>query len=159
MSSILQGGTALASQLGHRISVDIDLFVNCEYGSLNLSLIKDTLLEKFPHISNIGYLDERNLIYPLYVGDSVDSEVKLDLCYDEKPIFPIKRYGHIRMLSDKDIAAMKMLAITTGERRKDYWDIHTLLERYTLTEMIEWGLQRYPYNLEKTDIIEALCGV
>lgn len=35
----LVGGTALALQLGHRISVDIDLFTDREYGTMDLMRI------------------------------------------------------------------------------------------------------------------------
>lgn len=34
---LLVGGTALSLQLGHRVSDDIDLFTDAEYGSLGLS--------------------------------------------------------------------------------------------------------------------------
>ena len=35
----LVGGTSLSLQLGHRISVDIDLFSDVEYGSLDFEAI------------------------------------------------------------------------------------------------------------------------
>lgn len=63
------------------------------------------------------------------------------------------------MLTDKDISAMKMLAITTGERRKDFWDIHELLNKYGLEDMIGWGLERYPYSLTREEVISALKNV
>ena len=40
---VLVGGTALSLQLGHRMSVDIDLFTANAYGSLNLEEIKSAL--------------------------------------------------------------------------------------------------------------------
>ena len=44
----LVGGTALSLQLGHRLSVDIDLFTDAGYGSIDFTAI-DNLLEKtFP---------------------------------------------------------------------------------------------------------------
>lgn len=155
----LVGGTALAMQLGHRISVDIDLFTPIPYGEMDLKSIRGSLSRLFPHIDNIQSLYERQMIYSLYVGKSADTEIKLDLCYDDSPIFPIKEIDGIRMASDKEIAAMKMLAITTGKRRKDFWDIHELLNKYTLKEMIDWGLKRYPYSLTKDEILLSLTDV
>ncbi|MGB3452693.1 MAG: nucleotidyl transferase AbiEii/AbiGii toxin family protein [Moheibacter sp.] len=38
------GGTALSLQLGHRTSVDIDLFSDLEYGSIDFKVI-DTFLK------------------------------------------------------------------------------------------------------------------
>ena len=44
-------------------------------------------------------------------------------------------------------------------RQKDYWDIHDLLEDYSLPEMIQWALQRHPYSYIKEDIIKGLQHV
>lgn len=44
-------------------------------------------------------------------------------------------------------------------RQKDYWDIHDLLEDYSLSEMIQWALQRDPYSFTKDDIIKGLQHV
>ena len=54
------------------------------------------------------------------------------------------------------IAAMKMQAIVNSKRKKDFWDIHELLEHCTLEELIQYGLQRNPYTLTKDDILYAL---
>lgn len=35
----LVGGTALSLHLGHRMSIDIDLFTNAPYGSINFDAI------------------------------------------------------------------------------------------------------------------------
>ena len=39
----LVGGTALSLQLGHRISVDIDLFTDRPYGSLDFDALEEHL--------------------------------------------------------------------------------------------------------------------
>lgn len=155
----LVGGTALALQLGHRKSVDIDLFTHLPYGEMDLTSIRNSLLRNFPHVANIETLNERQIIYSLYIGNSSANEIKLDLCYDDATIFPIVKVDGIKMACDKEIAAMKMLAITTGNRRKDFWDIHELLDRYPLDNMIEWGLQRYPYSLDREEILQSLLNV
>ncbi len=45
----LVGGTALSLQLGHRISVDIDLFTDVDYGSLDFNLFEQYLQEQFSY--------------------------------------------------------------------------------------------------------------
>ena len=51
---------------------------------------------------------------------------------------------------------MKIQAITqTEQRRKDFWDIHELLESYTLSEMIGWGIQRYPWSVTLESVKDA----
>lgn len=99
------------------------------------------------------------MVYTLYVGDSADSLIKLDLCYDEEPIFPILYEQEIRLASAKEIAAMKLLAIVTGNRPKDFWDIHALLKSYSLSDMIAWAIKRNPYTLTETDILAAFNKV
>jgi hypothetical protein len=37
----LVGGTALSLQLGHRMSVDIDLFTDCDYNSIDFNAIDE----------------------------------------------------------------------------------------------------------------------
>ena len=44
----LVGGTALSLQLGHRMSVDIDLFTDSEYGSIDFKAIREFLELKYP---------------------------------------------------------------------------------------------------------------
>ena len=44
----LVGGTSLSLQLGHRQSVDIDLFTDAEYGSVDFSAIDRYLDKTFP---------------------------------------------------------------------------------------------------------------
>lgn len=149
----LCGGTALSLQLGHRISVDIDLFTCSPYGTIDLESLKSTLPTLFKRIDNIECLRERQMVYSLYVGDADDTMVKLDLCYDEQPVFPLIETEGLRMVSDKDIAAMKLLSIVTGNRCKDFWDIHKLMKIYSLEEMIEWSLKRNPYTLERDEIL------
>lgn len=155
----LVGGTALSLQIGHRISVDIDLFTSIPYGSLDLCEIKTALTSRFAHIERTDSLERHDMIYTLFIGDTPDTEIKLDLCYEERCIFPLLSVDGIRMASDKEIAAMKMNAIVNGSRRKDYWDIHELLNRYSLADMISWAVERYPYSLTPEEITEAIRRV
>ncbi len=155
----LAGGTALSLQLGHRMSADIDLFTDKPYGSVNFALIKEALLELFPHIRNIQTLDSDSMVQTVYVGDDEESEIKLDLCYDELRIDELLMVDKLRIASVKEIGAMKMNAILTGERRKDYWDIHEMMQTHDLEVLIDWGLQKYPYSLTRNEILEKLSRV
>lgn len=44
----LVGGTALSLQLGHRLSVDIDLFSDVPYGSIAFKAIDEFIEKSFP---------------------------------------------------------------------------------------------------------------
>lgn len=152
----LVGGTALALQRGHRISIDIDIFTNQLYGEMKTNEIADALQKSFPYIDGLPKLKEIQTIYTLFVGNDKDNCVKLDICYDENPIFPLINSNGIRMVSEKDIAAMKINAITQDrQRKKDFWDIHDLLETYSIEEMISFALKRYPWSLDLPKIIDG----
>lgn len=152
----LVGGTALALQRGHRISIDIDMFTNALYGEMNTDEIKKALVEMFPYVENLERLDETLMVYSLFVGNSSDDCVKLDICYDENPIFPLVHIEGIRMVSEKDIAAMKLNAIAQNrQRKKDFWDIHDLLETYSIEDMVSFALKRFPWSLTLDNIIDG----
>ncbi len=153
----LAGGTALSLQRGHRQSIDIDLFTDTEYGSVNTSSISDALSEMFRYTERLEELQQRQMVYSLYVGDKANDMIKLDLCYDEHPIFNIIETSRIRISDERDIAAMKIEAITQpNQRRKDFWDIHDLLESYSLHDLIEFHRKRYPWNHDNDEIAKSI---
>ena len=152
----LVGGTALALQRGHRISVDIDIFTSVPYGDMKTDEIKDSLIKLFPYTENIEKLNENSMVYSLFVGKDGNECVKLDICYDESPIFPLLVIDGIRMLSEKDIAAMKINAITQDkQRKKDFWDIHDIMGTYSIEDMVRFALKRYPWSLKIDKIIDG----
>lgn len=159
---VLVGGTALALQRGHRISVDIDLFTDLGYGEMPTKDIKSFFENNFPdnNIEGLEELEKRALGYHIRTKRDDDNELKIDLFYTENFIFPIKQIGLFRVADEREIAAMKMLAIGIGANRiKDYWDIHELLEDYTITDMIRWGYERNQFTLSVDDIIKGLKDV
>lgn len=153
----LVGGTSLALQRGHRLSIDIDLFTCIPYGQMNTAEIEAALIEMFPYTDRIEELHNSQMVYSLYIGDNKENCIKLDLCYDDALIFPLIEVDGFRLASEKEIAAMKIQAITQKEqRRKDFWDIHELLESYTLLEMVECGTQRYPWSVTKESVKDGI---
>lgn len=59
------------------------------------------------------------------------------------------------MASLEEIAAMKVDVISRGGRKKDFWDIHELMELYTIRYMIELHKERYPYSHDSNEIIKS----
>ena len=47
----LVGGTNLSLQIGHRESVDIDLFTDAEYGSIKFELLDDFLRQSYAYVN------------------------------------------------------------------------------------------------------------
>lgn len=156
----LVGGTALSLQRGHRRSIDIDLFTDIAYPQIKTKEIKQFLECKFPVHEGTNFLDTPSMGYNLFLGTGEDTPIKIDLFYTDPFIFPKLEIDGIRMADQKEIAAMKMLAIGGPiQRQKDYWDIHDMLSDYPLEEMIQWGLKRNMYSLTEQDIMNGFENI
>lgn len=155
----LVGGTALALQLGHRISVDIDLFTDMEYGSMNLNAMKASLQRAFLHVEDLEKLETVAPGYTLYCGENDSEIVKVDLFYTDPFLFPPIIDGDLRIANSRDIAAMKILAISNASRGKDYWDIHELMNNYSLNEMLSLATERFPYSIDPNEVITKLANI
>lgn len=149
----LVGGTCLSLQLGHRRSIDIDLFTDMEYGKMDTQAMKDFLCKHFPYTENLDSMDQPALGYSVRIGTSPSDKIKVDFFYTEKFIFPIIETEGIRFADIKEIAAMKMKAITEAEpRQKDFWDIYELNNLFTFEEMINWAIRRDEWGVTEADI-------
>jgi hypothetical protein len=130
----LVGGTALALQLGHRISIDLDLFVSD--GTFDKIDIENCLLE----LGEVRQTFSNPVLYQAYLGD-----LKLDFVkYRYQPIRLVQVIDGIRMLHLEDIAAMKLSAVTNRGAKKDFFDIFFLLEHYDLATMLSFFSEKYP---------------
>jgi hypothetical protein len=128
----LVGGTSLALQIGHRFSVDIDMFGKQEIDEF----------EFVDELSNFGKVivikKSKNVLIL-----SVNS-IKVDFVNYKYPLLEeIAIVENIRLASDKDIAAMKLNAIAGRGSRKDFIDLHFLLQKYSLKELISFYNTKY----------------
>ena len=142
----LVGGTALALQIGHRESIDIDLFTT-----------KD-----FDVNSTLEYLEQE---YAFFLQLSAKNTLKgiidnifVDIISHKYPIINkhVESEG-IRMLSQDDIIAMKVNAITVNRSRiKDFIDIYFLLKHHSFSDIITCYKKKYS---QRNDLhaIKSLC--
>ncbi|MBR9758376.1 MAG: nucleotidyl transferase AbiEii/AbiGii toxin family protein [Algicola sp.] len=149
----LVGGTSLSLQQGHRESIDIDLFTDAEYGSIDFNRLEEILNDVFPYVvtSSVG---EVVFGRSYFVGESEHNAFKLDIYYTDPFVFPLLEEGNIRLAPNEEIAAMKFEVIANGGRKKDFWDIHELLEVFTLEEMLGFYAQRNPYGATREELLE-----
>ena len=130
----LAGGTSLALYLGHRKSIDFDLFTEklFDAGSLEKHLI-----EKYDFK---GDFLEKNT-----VKGSIN-DIKVDCITHNYPYVedPLTTKDGIRLYGMKDIAAMKLSAIADdGSRLKDFIDIAFLSTKLSLSDMLKAYQQKY----------------
>ena len=153
----LVGGTSLSLRYGHRISDDIDLFTDAEYGSIDFQLLQEILRREFPYCQgDCGEIVSFGTSY--LVGNSKEDNVKLDLFYTDPFIRPMDQIESIRMASFDDIVAMKMDVISRGGRKKDFWDLHILRNKYTIEQMLSLYKERYPYGATDEECIAGLTN-
>lgn len=149
----LVGGTNLSLRYGHRLSVDIDLFTDSEYRSLDFKAFEKYLSAQFPYYdcNDKGSIVGMGRSY--YIGNSVEDYVKVDLMYTDPYIGVLETIDEIRMASLDDIVAMKMNVVSRGGRKKDFWDLHYLLSIYTLPEMISLHEKRHEWEHDAAELI------
>ncbi len=155
----LVGGTSLSLQKGHRLSVDIDLFTDADYNSIDFNAIDSFLRKKYPYVdtTHTGE-DEVGWGTSCFIGDSEGQSIKLDLYYTDKFIRPIKEIDGIRLATVEEIIAMKMDIVSRGGRKKDFWDIHEVMENFSLNDMLALHEERYPFGDNRDQIISNLTS-
>jgi hypothetical protein len=128
----LVGGTGLALQIGHRKSIDIDLFGPVQSDSLSISKKLDT-------IGKTTIIKDSENIHIFSIGS-----VKLDIVnyhypWLEKAICE----DALTLAGEKDIAAMKLAAITNRGSKKDFIDLFFLLKKFTLGELLDFYKKKF----------------
>ena len=133
---VLVGGTALALQIGHRKSIDIDLFCAKEFDIENI-------LRKINTEFAAVFLSAKTIQSAMLII----AGVKVDLIKFSYPLlFPIVEWEGIRMLSIQDIAAMKLSAVAGRGSKKDFYDIYYLLQHFSIQELFDFHLKKYGQN-------------
>jgi len=133
-STRLVGGTALALQLGHRLSIDLDFFGQVE-GDTE-SIVMNLTTEGF----NIQIESNSKNIHILKING-----IKTDIVnYIYSWIDDMIEEKGIKLAGLRDIAAMKIAAITNRGSKKDFIDIYFLLNHFSLKEIMDLYMEKYP---------------
>ena len=150
----LVGGTNLSLRYGHRLSVDIDLFTDVEYGSLDFRSFEQFLREHFPFYACSDTTSIVAFGRGYYIGRSAEDCIKLDLMYSDPFLENPEVIDNVRMAGIKDIIAMKMNVVSRGGRKKDFWDLHFLLGEYTLANMFRFHARRYEWEHNPEELLD-----
>ena len=128
----LVGGTSLALQIGHRKSIDIDLF-----GILNVEF--DILIDELKTLGEVVLLKNSKNIHSLLINN-----IKVDIVnYNYKWLTNKMTIDNIYFATIEDIAAMKLNAIMGRGSKKDIIDLYFILKNYTLSTLIDLYSQKY----------------
>jgi len=143
----LAGGTGLSLRLGHRVSIDLDLFTNQLFNPEEFQIFLEN------HFNNrVGLLGSNK--YGVFTA--VDS-IKVDFLYRHEKFSDAEHSEDgFRIANLNDIAAMKILAASNRGSKKDYYDLHELLNVYTFAELIDLFKVMYP-NYGIAGIIKSIA--
>jgi len=132
----LAGGTALAMQANHRKSYDLDFFM------MERKFDSKKVLEKFS--DNQGWktsFDEENTIY----GELYGAKVSFIAYPFFVPNAEFIKYGTINILTSRDVAVMKIIAISQRGRKRDFIDLFWCAKNIEpLEEAIKRLKKQYP---------------
>jgi predicted nucleotidyltransferase component of viral defense system len=128
----LVGGTALALIHGHRKSIDLDFF-----GPKKIDTFE--MLQFFKSIGDIQEVRSSSKIDSLFLNN-----VKIDVVNYPYPwIDSVLKNEKIRIASSKEIAAMKIAAITNRGSKKDFYDLNKLLEIFSLQQILDFYTKKF----------------
>jgi len=145
----LAGGTGLALQLGHRISIDFDLFW--------AKYIPENLLEKVRRIFKEGKI-KIIVNHPEQLTVTI-SGINLTFAHYPFPVISkLISYRGIKILPALEIAAMKAYALGRRATLKDYVDLYFLLKEkvVTLEKIIAFCKKKYVRDFDPRLFLEQL---
>jgi predicted nucleotidyltransferase component of viral defense system len=128
----LAGGTALALQLGHRISVDLDFFTQEKIDEMLVST----------ELSQLQEFKEDQKAWGTVLGRIGETKFSI-FYYKYKLIDELLPFEGIQLVGKKDIAAMKILAISDRGLKRDFIDVYTLARQFSLDEMLGFYEEKY----------------
>lgn len=131
-NAYLAGGTALALQIGHRISYDLDFFTDEKFKA-QVFLKKISQLELYRH---------ERVSWGTILGKLGD--VKFSVFYYPYPLLekPIK-FKNINIAGMVDIAAMKIAAVSERGTKRDFIDLYFILQKITIGRALNFYDKKY----------------
>jgi len=135
-SFVLVGGTALALQRGNRFSIDLDLFSNEIFEPVEL---RNLLEDDYPTLM-VDLMRTSTLITKI-------QDIKVDFIrYKYGFKYPFINVDGMRLADIRDIAPMKLDAITGRGRKKDFFDLFFLLKEFTIPQLLELYQEKYQHS-------------
>ena len=161
---VLVGGTALSLQIGHRKSVDLDMFTSEGYDP---EVINNKVKELYPEAKKI-YEKEKTIGRSGSIGFNI-KDVKVEFVHWKEGIkleydYFMEQKTNWRILNQNIIAAMKLNTILNRNEKKDYVDLAILMKTHSLKTILDEYQKYYPYQevrpvLEKLDNYRFAEGV
>jgi predicted nucleotidyltransferase component of viral defense system len=145
----LAGGTAIALQIGHRESIDLDYFIN---DTIDTSKLKKFILDSFENQKTEFIFEEKNTLWCIIDGVKVSFISRFDPLVNELLII-----DNFRLASINDLVVMKLSVICSREEYKDYFDLACLASVTDVRSWTTWWGKAYK-NSDPISFIIALAN-
>lgn len=128
----LAGGTSCSLYIGHRFSFDLDFFTT---ESFNPKFIASKL-------KGLGKLSIDQQNQGTFLGHLNDIKISFFL-YPYKLIFPKNYFLGVAIADIRDIACMKIDAISTRGTKRDFIDLFFICKKYNLSNLFNLFAKKY----------------
>ena len=143
----LAGGTALALQFGHRTSKDLDFYTKKNFNPVKI-------------VKELRKVFKKDLKGPRSAEDTLWLKIKdTDLSFFRYPyllIRPLVSYETVKLTSAEDIIAMKIEAIITRGKKRDFVDMYFAMRRYGIKKVLGFFKEKYPEVFNEYNCVTAL---
>lgn len=142
----LAGGTGLALQLGHRVSGDLDFFSATEFEP-------DVLRDRMVSAGQFTLVSEaRGTLHGIFNSTKVSF-----LRYDYPVLFPTLELSGVEVADKRDIALMKISAISSRGSKKDFVDLYFICQEQALPFLMDLFARKYSkVNYSRYHILKSL---
>ena len=142
----LAGGTALALQFGHRLSLDLDFFAEDHFD-------EEALIQRAQGLAGFALVSKAP-----YTLHATIQETKVSfLGYAYPMLFAANPFLDVAVADPRDIACMKMSAIASRGTKRDFVDFYMCAERYGLKEILRLFDRKYAQtNYSRIHILKSL---
>ena len=128
----LAGGTGLALQLKHRLSLDLDFFTP-------KSIVVKDLIQKLKKIGRLAVEKEaEQTLVCTFKGTRLSF-----MRYEYPCLFGLKKINGVKVADSRDIGCMKIDAVSSRGTKRDFIDLYFILQKITLARTLNFYDKKY----------------
>lgn len=143
----LSGGTALSLMFGHR---SVDVVEMASSAPLDCDAIEESLMAQFPYCVQHQQKDYIHNGVSFLVGENEAERVELGF-YSAPLNYPTYTVDALRIVAERDVAAVKIDVITHQRRKCDFWDIYELMKCLGAHRVIDAYVEAYPNGVSAAE--------
>ena len=128
----LAGGTGLALHLGHRRSLDLDLFSAEDFDV-------EAVLQDIQRLDGFALVSKS----PGTIYSTIQSTKVSLIAYAYPMLFPLHRFLGAQVADPRDIGCMKISAIASRGTKRDFIDLYFLAQTHGLDQLLGWFAKKY----------------